>query len=157
MRETNVFDEGVSLHTVSAAQNMAISATATPPTVSAGTAEWSKSLNVRGYDRLTLFIDHTVGTTETNLYIDIESSMSKNGPWFRRASSFDLLMGDATTVALSDRLNIDTSAMSGADRFYYAVEVETTGCFMRFFPWIKGSNAAGSRLRLDVNRRMIGQ
>ena len=156
VRETNTFDEGVVLHSLYTGQNVPSATTIARPAVSAGTAEWSAPLNIRGYDQITLFIDHTIGSANANtsLYLDIECSWHPKGPWYQKATGFDLFTGDATEVALSDRLFITTTGMTLSSRIYYATEFQAVGNYLRIFPWVHGPDGTGTRLKLDVCRVM---
>ena len=108
-------------------------------------ATWSPALNVKGYDSIILFIDHTVGGTsapgeQLTLSIDIQSGFNARNlttaEWYDRYTSFNMINGDSTAITASNTITLDTSALALGSTTALFLELRTVGHYMRFRPYV---------------------
>ncbi len=112
-------------------------------TVAEGSADYGPALRVSGFERLTLFVTHTAGTTTTAVHIGVQTSSNGND-WH------DLYADEAGTGVLVRKVFDLTTAADLAAAF----NMPTSGRFMRFKVWTSGSNRSGSRVTLHARRIM---
>ena len=129
-------------------------------------AIWSRAINVKGYDSIILFIDHTVGGTtapgeQLSLAIDIQSGFDArcvdDAEWYDRYTSFNLTNGDTTALVASNTITLDTSAAALGATFSMFTEIRTVGHYMRFRPYVTtatpaATERAGSRIYIRAVR-----
>ena len=127
---------------------------------------WSRAINVKGYDSIILFVDHTVGGTtalgeELTLSIDIQSGFDPrcvdDAEWYDRYTSFNLINGDTTLIVPSNTITLDTSTEAIGAEIRIFLELRSIGHYMRFRPYVTTATAAvteraGSRIYIRAVR-----
>ena len=130
--------------------------------VAQATASWSEGLNVKGYNAVQFLVDHTVGGAlpgdQTSFAIEIQCSIQQNSGsadalWYSRYTSFNTRWGDATALADTSSMTLNTSADAVGTVYRTVIEIEALGHFMRFRPYVVGTNFAGSRCVIRSIRR----
>ena len=149
IRETNILDHAVVLH--DAYQNAGI------PTV--GTAVWSEGLNVKGYDRVQLYVDLTVGGTNpadmTAFNLDVQAGLEQKDvatEWYDRYSSFGVLFGGTLALTPSTPITLDTTAIVVGTTVRFYIDVDSIGHYVRVRPSAVGTNLTNSRCYIRTVR-----
>jgi hypothetical protein len=114
-----------------------------------GAAAWGSAIRTEGFDHITLFVDHTAGTTTTGVEIVAQVSYTDGST---EAQWFDLWedSGSGTALSLWQR----SIATTTSDRV--AFDIPTFGRFMRFKVWVPGTVNTNSRVTLQGHRDMDG-
>jgi|10_taG_2_1085330.scaffolds.fasta_scaffold227221_1 hypothetical protein len=138
IRETNILDHAVVLH--DAYQNVTVPA-------SPGGSTWSEGLNVKGYDRVQLYVDLTVGGGTTGdmtaFNLDVQAGLEQKDvatEWYDRYSSFGVLFGGTLALTPSTPITLDTSALAPGTVVRFYIDVESIGHYIRVRPSIAGAS-----------------
>ena len=150
VRSMNVLDDEVVISDTYADIDIPLSAA----------SEWCKGINVRGYDRIMLFVDLTIGGGTvgdmSQFAIEVQSGFiqrsSNDADWYNRFASFALREGDTTILTASNSLVLDTAALAPASVVRFFFDLEVTGHFMRFKPSAVGGTLTGSRVEIKAIR-----
>lgn len=152
VRSLNVLDEEIVVSDDYAAVDIPTSAS----------ADWSRGINVRGYDRIMIFVDLTVGGTATGdmteFALDVQAGFKQrstdDADWFDRFSSFGIFTGDSTVLTDTSSLTLDTSAIVPGTAVRFFFDLEVVGHYMRFQPSAAGSPLGGSRVVVKAIRTL---
>lgn len=136
IRNVNLLD-----HEFVISEDFTVASGATLPT-SAST--WSGGINVKGYDRIMVFVDLTYdnATAMTKFNLQVQSGFSQRSvadeDWYDRHTSFAILYGGSTTLTASNIIEFaPTSTSANTDRFFF--DIDCVGHYMRFAPFGTGT------------------
>ena len=126
----------------------------------AAASEWSGGVNVKGYDRIMVFVDLTVGGVSTgdmtSFDIDVQAGFKQrstdDADWFDRYVSFGIFTGSDTVLEPTGTLTLDTSAQAPGTTVRLFLDIEVQGHYMRFRPSAVGSDLTGSRVEVKAIR-----
>jgi len=150
VRNLNTYDDVLHIHSAYSDADMVASSAAA-----------STSLDMRGYESVSLFIDFTVGslTGASGFDLKVEGSYSKNGPWFE--PHFHVTNNSNWAKADSaGKIDLDTSnhiyAWRNAADSKILITLKKQGNFMRVTPTavVGGGSVSGSRITIDAIRVM---
>ena len=116
-------------------------------TVDEATAEWGASIRIDGYDRLTMLLKHTAGTTTSAVHVRAQVSYAKDAI---DAEWFDLFEDEARDGVLV-RKDWDWSTSASGN---IAWTIYTHGKWIRFKVWTDGADRENSRAILWARRIM---
>ena len=150
IRSLNVLDEEVVVSEDYAAADIPLAAA----------AAWSSGVNVKGYDRVMLFVHLTVGGASTGdmarFQIDVQAGFVQRSPldahWYDRYAPFEIFTGDSTALNGSESLTLDTSTMAPGTEVRFFFDIETGGHYMRFRPSAVGADLTSSRVEIKAIR-----
>lgn len=115
--------------------------------VAEGSAEYGDPLRVSGYDSLTLFLEHTAGTTTTAVHVAaqvLHEDDSVDAKWY------DLYEDEASDGVLVRKVWDLTTAVDARVGW----SIPTVGRYMRFKVWCDGGDRSDSRATLYATRQM---
>jgi len=154
IKGTNILDHEIHLYEDSG-----------PPPGGAGTpgtfpilagAEWTRGVNVKGYERIQFFFDMTPGGDQVGptqeVFMDVQFGFSQSSvddnDWYDRMSSFNILFGDTVALTLATPLERQFTILEAAVRTQFNFSLECVGHYMRFRVWAAtgGGGSDDSRL-----------
>ena len=150
VRHMNDYDSILTVHTDYASSDMV-----------ASSAVASESLDMRGYDGVSLFIDFTVGslTGASGFDLKVEGSFSKSGPWYEPHYHVDN-NSNWSKADGSGKIDLDSSnhiyAWRSTSNSKILITIKKQGNYMRFTPTavVGGGSVTGSRIRISAIRVM---
>jgi len=158
IKDTNILDIEVLLLGDSGPPTGGPGTPGTIPTQAA--AVWTPGVNVKGYDRIQLFLDLIPGGAgparpANIIHIDVQSGFSQSSlddnDWYDRFTSFALLYGDSTAITASNDISLTVTNAQGPIRTQFNFNIEAIGHYMRFrvyheLPLPHGSSNDDSRI-----------
>ncbi|MBU1082521.1 MAG: hypothetical protein KKB59_18690 [Spirochaetes bacterium] len=113
----------------------------------AANVDWSRVIDVRGYETIHLLVDYTRGNS-TKLFIAVEASWQTADvadEWFERTTLSGVTITDGSPLSFTP---------PGAGQFLLAIEVPVLGSYMRIKPYAETSGV-NARCKIQAIRRML--